>query len=69
MLRSTLSATLWRSAGTCHDRIDVVHDFSCVADGDVDDVAPSGLQAAMLAHFGVNLVQFGLLTYPFVARI
>nr|WP_308286053.1 CPBP family intramembrane glutamic endopeptidase [Burkholderia catarinensis] len=27
-----------------------------------------GLQSAMLAHFGVNLVQFGLLTYPFIAR-
>ncbi|KER67602.1 CAAX protease [Burkholderia cepacia] len=27
-----------------------------------------GLQAAVLTHFGVNLVQFGLLTYPFIAR-
>ncbi|UEP52860.1 CPBP family intramembrane metalloprotease [Burkholderia ambifaria] len=27
-----------------------------------------GLQSAVLAHFGVNLVQFGLLTYPFIAR-
>ncbi|KVV42325.1 CAAX protease [Burkholderia territorii] len=26
-----------------------------------------GLQAAMLAHLGVNLVQFALMTYPFVA--
>ncbi|UXU85659.1 CPBP family intramembrane glutamic endopeptidase [Burkholderia sp. S-53] len=27
-----------------------------------------GLQSAMLAHFGVNLVQFALLTYPSIAR-
>ncbi|WP_027779192.1 CPBP family intramembrane glutamic endopeptidase [Paraburkholderia caledonica] len=27
-----------------------------------------GLQAAMLTHFGLNLVQFGLFTYPFIAR-
>jgi membrane protease YdiL (CAAX protease family) len=27
-----------------------------------------GLQAAMLAHFGLNLVQFGLFTYPFFAH-
>lgn len=27
-----------------------------------------GLQSSMLAHFGVNLLQFGLLTYPSIAR-
>jgi membrane protease YdiL (CAAX protease family) len=27
-----------------------------------------GLQAAMLAHFGLNVVQFGLFTYPFIAH-
>jgi len=28
-----------------------------------------GLQAAMLTHFGLNLIQFGLFTYPFIARV
>lgn len=27
-----------------------------------------GLQAAMLTHFGLNLIHFGLFTYPFIAR-
>ncbi len=27
-----------------------------------------GLQSAMLTHFGLNLVQFGLFTYPMIAH-
>jgi len=27
-----------------------------------------GLQAAVLTHFGLNLIHFGLFTYPFIAR-